>query len=347
MNKKQLFEQFAAEAEVLAKSVIKEMKDGKRSTGLEWADELANGKTTIKEMIGTDDGAREFIEKTTYDLYQGRESVPLLYKPFYRTQTDSNFPKTMTTEEFGPVEVVFLEKLEGEEVVFGSLGPGVTKVVSFVTYAAGIEYDEDILEWNQTWRVSEISIAFGEAYNKLLNHIHLNPLIGGSYTTTGGGLAAQKVAQEAGTAQLIAFDTDVATTLRNALTVLPRGTLILANSADQFKLEDAIAGSMLADASPSQVKRVLNPANIVYYDGDEITVGEKTYTYTGVTAGFIYLVVPGGRNFREYIKHDLRVDSGDGDLSRLILSQVVGRARRAVLAALGTKYGAIKVDIAA
>lgn len=342
------------QAEKEAKQIIKEMKSGKRETGIDWADQLADDyigddKTNLREMIGTDDGAAGFVEKTTYDLFSGREAVPLIYKPFYRTTTDSNFPRTLTMEEFGPVEVVFLQKYEGGEVKFGSLGPGTEKTVSFVTYAAGIEYDEDILEYNQTWRVSEINVAFGEAYNKLLNHIHLNPIISGSYTTTGGGLAAQKAAQEDSTspiAQLVAWDTDLATTLRNALTVLPRGTLALANSADQFKIEDALAGAMLADTSPSVVKRQLRPENIVYYDGDEVTVGSKTYTYTGVTAGFMYLVVPGGRNLREMIKHDLRVDSNDGDLSRLILSQVVGRARRAVMVALGGKYGVIKVDIA-
>lgn len=333
------------EAPKLATSIIKEMKEGKRSEGLTWGDELASGKVTIAEMIGTEDGSAEFLEKTTFDLYQGRENVELLYKELYSTLTDANFPKTLTLEEFGPVEVVFLEKLEGDEVKFGTLAEGQTKTVTFATYAAGIEYNEDILEWNQTWRVSEINVAFGEAYNKLLNHIHLNPIISGSYTTTGGGLTAQKTAQEGGTAQLVAFSTDVATTLRNALSVLPRGTKILANSSDRFILEDAIAGSMLADASPSAVKRQLSASDIIYYDGDEVTVGNKTYTYTGVTAGFIYLIVP-KRNFKEYIKHDLRVDSGDGDLSRLILAQVVGRARRAVAVVLGDKYGAIKVDIA-
>jgi hypothetical protein len=55
------------------------------------------------------------------------------------------------------------------------------QVVSFVTYAAGIEYNEDIIEYNQTWKVTEVAIAFGEAYNKLLNHIHLYPIISGSY----------------------------------------------------------------------------------------------------------------------------------------------------------------------
>lgn len=333
------------DAPELAKTILQEMAQGKRSTGLEWGEDVASGKVTISEMIGTSDGSAEFLEKTTYDLYSGRENVPLLYKPIYRTTTDANFPKTFTLEEFGPVQVVFLEKFEGGEVKFGDLGPGTTKVVTFKTYAAGIEYDEDIIEYNQTWRVSEINTAFGEAYNKLLNHLHLYPIIGGSYVTTGGGINAQKTTQEAGTAQLIAFDTDVAQTLRNALTVLPRGTIVLANSIDQFLLEDAIAGSMLADTSPSAVKRQLNTSNFIYYDGDEVEVGGKTYTYTGVAAGYCYLIVPGGRNFREYIKHDLRVDSGDGDLSRLILSQIVGRARRAVAVTPGEKWGVVKVDL--
>lgn len=334
------------EAPEQAKKILAEMKAGVRTSGLEWSDEMASGKVTIKEMIGTDDGAREFIEKTTFDLYSGRESVPLLYKPFYRTVTDANFPKSMTIEEFGPVQVVFLEKFEGGEVKFGQIGPGTEKVVSFHTYAAGVEYDEDILEYNQTWRVSEINVAFGEAYNKLLNHLHLYPIIGAEYVATGGDLGDQKVAQDAGTAaQLIEFDTDVPTTLRNALTVLPRGTMLLANTVDRFKLEDAIAGSMLADASPSAVKRQLSADKIVYYDGETVTVGGKTYTYGGVEAGSCHLLVPGGRNFREYIKHDLRVDSGDGDLSRLIISQVVGRARRAVATTLADKYGGVKIEL--
>ncbi len=335
----------AEQAPALAQSIIGELKAGKRSQGLEWGADLTAGKVTIKEMIGTDDGASEFIEKVTYDLYSGRETVNLLYKEIYSTLVDANFPQTMTVKEFGPVEVVFLQKLEGGEVKFGTIGAGTEKVVSIVTYAAGIEYDEDILEFNQTWRLTEIGLGMGEAYNKLLNHIHLSPIISGSYTTTGGGLTAQKTAQKNGTAQLIAFDTNIATTLRNALSVLPRGAKLLINSSDRFAVEDALASSMYADATPSVVKQRIKSTDIIEYDGDEAVVGNKTYTYTGVTAGFVYLIVP-KRNFREYIKHDLRVDSSDGDLSRLILAQVVGRTRRGVLATLGTQYGVVKVDIA-
>jgi hypothetical protein len=71
----------AVQAPTLASKIIKEMREGVRDAGIEWGAELVEGKTTIKEMIGTDDGAREFIEKVTYDLYTGREAVALAYKP--------------------------------------------------------------------------------------------------------------------------------------------------------------------------------------------------------------------------------------------------------------------------
>lgn len=343
MELKTIFEQSAVKAD----SIIKEQKT------LDWSDEIKSGRVAIKEMIGTDDGAREFIEKTTYDVFQGRENTPLLYKSIYTTISDSNLPKTLTEEEFGGVQVVFLEKFEGGEVKFGALGPGTQKSVTLQTYAAGIEVSEDMIEWNQTWRMSEIGVAFGEAYNKLLNHLHLYPIISGSYTTTGGGLAAQKVAQEgdlvraiAGIAQLIAYDTDLPTTLRNSLTVLPRGSILLINSADRYKIEDAVAASMYADTSPSLVKQRFGSASVIEYDGDSVVVGGKEYTYTGVASGFAYFIAP-KRNFREYIKHDLRTDSGDGDLSRLIVTQMVGRARRGLLASLGDKFGAVKIDLTA
>lgn len=329
--------------EEVADTLVKEMQETGKLSPVKFEDNV-----TIKEMIGTDDGAREFIEKVTYDAFSGRENVPLLYKDIYSTLTDANFPKTMTVKEFGPVQTVFLEKLEGGEVKFGSLGSGPEKTVSFKTWAAGIEYDEDIVEWNQTWRVSDIGVSFGESYNKLLNHLHLNPIISGSYVTTGGGLAAQKAKQESttnGAAQLIAYDTSIAKTLTNALQVLPRGSVVLHNSFDAFALQNAIAGDLMPDLTAGPVKKSLSNAKFIAYDGETVEVGGKTYSYGGVAQGYIYLLAP-KVNFKEYIKHDLRVDSGDGDLSRLVLTQVVGRARRAQVAGLSGAYGAIKIDIA-
>jgi len=348
MNRKE-FDKICLDAVSQAKKVISEMKAGKRETGIEFSDEMLEGKSTIKEMIGTDDAAAEFVQKVTYDLYQGRESVPLLYQPIYTTLVDANFPKTLEVNEMGPVSVIFLEHLEGGEVKFGTLEPGTQKTISFVTYAAGVEYDEDILEYNQTWKVSEIGLAYGEAYNKLLNHIHLYPFIAGTYATSSADIGIQKQYQEGtggytATAQLIAFATDIETTLGNAIRVLPRGVYMLINSADRNRVEDAIAGAMYDDYAPAVLKRKLSAANIVEYDGEEVVVGSKTYTYTGVTPGELFLIVP-KKMQKEYVKHDLRLDSGDGDLSRLVITQMVGRARRSLATTLSGKWGAVKVAL--
>lgn len=335
------FSQAVVEAE---EQLVQEMAETGKVPTIEFAKDA-----TIAEMIGTADGAAEWVQKITYDVAAGREATPLVYKDIYTTKTDANFPLTMTEKQFGQVQTVFLEKFEGGEIKFGTLGAGVEKTVTFHTWATGVEYDEDIMEYNQTWRVSDIGQSFGSSYNKLLNNLHLDPIISGSYVTTGGGLAAQKAKQESTTApaaQLIAYDTSVAKTLANALTVLPKGSKLLVNSLDLPVLEDAIAGAMLSDLSPAFLKRTLSASDFIVYEGSTITVGGKTYTYTGVAQGFAYLVAP-KTNFIEYIKHDLRLDSDTGDLSRLIIAQTVGRARRAVLAGLSGADGAVKVDIAA
>src|SRR3712207_8233215 len=54
--------------------------------------------------------------------------------------------------------------------------------------------------------------------------------------------SAQRAAQKAGTPQLIAYDTSIAKTFKNALQVLPRGTRVLCNSFDTETILNAIKG---------------------------------------------------------------------------------------------------------
>ena len=58
----------------VADELIAEMfANGGKLTPMSWSEDAV-----IAEMIGTDDGSREFIEKVTYDAFSGRENVPLL-----------------------------------------------------------------------------------------------------------------------------------------------------------------------------------------------------------------------------------------------------------------------------
>jgi len=105
----------------------------------------------------------------------------------------------------------------------------------------------------------------------------------------------------------------------------------LASTADQANIEMALRGG-------HQIEGTVYPAissiqSVIYYDGWETVVGEKTYSYPGVTPGKAYLIRP-KRGFKELVKQDLRVEATSGDLSRLIESQIVAYAYRGVYAAI-------------
>lgn len=66
---------------------------------------------------------------------------------------------------------------------------------------------------------------------------------------------------------------------------------------------------------------------IIYYNGATVTNGVDSFTYPGVTAGTCFFIAPRMR-MKELVHHDLRVDVGPADISRLVEGQQVGRARR-------------------
>jgi hypothetical protein len=343
-------DKIAESAYAKAMVTLAEMNRGE-SQGLDWADDLKSGKVTLQEMIGTDSGAEEFLERVNLEAYQEveRPENSPLYTALYDVVEDSTLPKLLTVEEMGPYGIVFLEHLEGGEVKFGTLEPGQEKNVRIRTYTSGLEYTEDMLEFNELFRVTDQARQMGRAYVATLNYLALYPIYGATYVTSSADLKVARDYQEGigydPTAQLIAWDTSIQQTLRNALTVLPAAQYILCNSGDQFLLEDAIAGSMLPDLTPSRVKRQLRPENIIVWDGFKSKVGAKTYEYAGVTSGYCYLVAGSKLNYRLYVKHGLRITQGDGDLSRLIISQVVARARIGAYAANAGADGTVKVKI--
>lgn len=343
------FRQAALEAE---RKVLAEMRENGKVTPFDF-----NEGTVISEMIGTSDGAKEFLEKITYDLASGYEREPLVYKDIYETQTDANFPESMTIKSFGNVESVFLRKFEGGEVKFGSLGAGQEVTVKLETWAAGMEYDEDIAEYNQTWRVSEIGEAMGVAYNRLLNHMHLDPIINGVYDTAHKVTAASATTSDianaikrqrgsgstAGVAQYVKGDIASAGTWKIAGKILPKGSIILCSSYDEMTIRQALANDIMTNDQQDPASRKLANCKFITYDGVDFNVGADEYSYGGVAIGEAYLIVP-KTNFKELIKHDLRVDSGDGDLTRLILAQIVARSRRGLALALGGENGCVKIS---
>lgn len=286
----------------------------------------------IGEMLTSDQGAEELLKKVVLDVELGREEVPLLYKSIYRTISDRSLPKIIDATFAQRGVVYFTEWQEGEEIKFGALDAAAGPTARLTTYAAGFEYTEDMEEYNEAFSMQMLNQAFGEAYNALLNHVHFTPIL--SHTYGAGNKTTLTSEEAAAITGEYAEPRKVQAVLRKAIQATRQakrnGTILLANSADQFKLEDAFR-SYVVGATPYEAVSGID--EIIFYDGWEVTVGKKTHTYAGVPQGKVFLVRP-KKGFIEFEKHGLIIDAALADLSRLVEAQVVARTRRGAYAAV-------------
>lgn len=286
-------------------------------------------KSLLSEMIDTSQGQMALLEKVRIDVAFGLADVPLLYGPIYdRIAPAGGFPGGVYQIDAYTLQgnVVFLQKFEGGEVEFGTLAKGSPSTGAIQTYAAGFEWTEDVIEFDRTWSIELNNQAFGRAYNALLNHLHLSPIIGASLT--GGNATAADTTGS--TLQEKTFNTfrDAYTA---SVTAVPRrtGSVLLASEADRFQIEDALL-TPVRDVQGNALPNV-PISTIIYYEGETITRGSDVFTYPGVTAKTAFLIFP-KRKFKELIHHDLRIDIGAPDISRLVEGQQVGRSRRGLYA---------------
>lgn len=278
----------------------------------------------IGEMLTSSDISEGFLKKAVVDVELGREDVPLLYKSIYRTKENKDYPKKFDPVHAQRGRVVFLERMELEEVKFGDFDAETKGSVELKNFAAGFEYTNEMEIFNEMDVLEEMQRSMGQAYNALLNHLHLSPIINFAYT------AANKTAADGDANKSIALKN----TLRNAVqaTILAKrpGTILLANELDRFKIEDAMQTEII---DSNTVHGVSGISEVIFYNGWEETVGKKSYSYPGVPQGKAYLIRP-KKSLLEYIKQDMQIDVGNADVSRLVEAQIVGHAWRGIYAAI-------------
>lgn len=283
----------------------------------------------IGEMLtsGSVEQFKDLLRKVVLDVELGREQVQLLYQPIYERIQDANLPRVIDAKWALTGTVVFTEHMEGEEVKFGRLQAEQGPVARILTYTAGFEYTKEMKDFNEAFSVEILNRGMGEAYNALLNHIHLSPIVGFNYES------ANKTSYQGASGDLawVGVYKTLTKAISDAAVAKRPGTVLLASTADQHLIEMALKGG-------HQIEGTVYPAvtgiqSVIYYDGWEVTVGKKSYSYAGVTPGKAYLIRP-KRGFKELVKQDLRIEATSGDLSRLIESQIVGYAYRGVYCAV-------------
>lgn len=302
-------------------SVTKKLVNGEMET-LEFTKPIGEMLTS-----GSLEHLKELAQKVVLDVELGREQVPLLYGPIYDRMENRDMPRLIDAKWALYGTVVFTEHMEGEEVKFGRLAAEEGPIARILTYTAGFEYTKEMVDFNDSFSVEILNRAMGEAYNALLNHIHLSPIISYNYK------ADNKTAYQG------AAEDDVWVgmykTLNKALSDARKkkrpGTVLLASGMDKDNVEMALKGGyQIAGTTYPAVSGI---EAVVYYDGWSAQVGRKAYEYTGVEEGKAYLVRP-KRGFKELIKQDIWVEATAGDLSRLVESQIIAWAYRGAFAAV-------------
>lgn len=279
----------------------------------------------IQRLITSGDGLAAFADTVRIDVNEGRENVPLLYEPLYRRLAADNLPRTIDLNLIAQAAVVFLQRFEGGEVHFGHMAPNTPASVSLANYSAGFEYTSEMVEFDETWSVAELNRAFGEAYNALLNHLHLGPFL--SYTYTADNQTPADATAGASSVELMR-NTLIAA-YRTSVTAKRPGSVLLASSTDRFRIEDAL--QLTNDSNGNRLPPIGVIDTVIYYDGFTIDVGPKTYSYPGVTAGTGYLIQP-QRRLREIVKtrggQDMFIETGNPDVSRRIEDQITAHTYR-------------------
>jgi hypothetical protein len=283
----------------------------------------SQGGVTVAEYVGASSFADEFYERQLYEVDAGRAEEPLLYLPIYNVIQDGNLPEVINVNTLGPFGVIFEQVLEGGEAKFVTVGEG-TKSISMVQYAAALEYTKKLIMFNQTWNFALAERGFGLAFNALMNHIHLYPIISYAYAA-----ANQTAASTDGTTLAEKYLSTIEDAIVNsrADTSNPRrGPYdLLVSTGDLFIIERALNQRIQDGANPARSSAIGMIQNVIAYDGATVSRGKLSTTYTGVTAGTGYLISKqyGAADFQSYVKQPLQAARGDGDLSRFIVEQVV------------------------
>ena len=286
----------------------------------------AKGPVTAHEFVGTDNFGANWYTRQEYEVDAGRDEEPILYTPIYQITENSSLPKNVSVNRIGPAGVTFSAIEEGGEVKFATVGES-NFSVQMVHYAVGLEYSKDLVVYNELWSVAEVERQLGTAYNALLNHVHLNPII--TATLTGDNYTD-------GTA--LSFDSGATMpekylrTLEQAITDAVSDTTnprrgpyaLLVATGQSFMVERSLLG-VPQQGFTKQSSAAGRISTVITYDGWTGSRGNLTTTYGGVDTGYAYLIDLSlkRRHFRSYMKQGLQREMGNPDVSRFILEQTV------------------------
>lgn len=304
-----------------------------------WENQIRVGTRgdAIAEFVGTDNFAKQFVERQRYEVEVGRDMEPTIYDSIYSITVDPTLPQKVSIYRLGTAGVVFEDIKEGQPVKFASVNAS-DVAVSMVHKGVGLEYTEDLFLYNELFRVANLERQFGVAHNAMLNHVHMDPIINasgltGNNATDGTALTTFKVSDSLPYKYLRTIEAAIQTASTDKTNPRRGPYALVTSSGDVFTIERALS-PVPQEGISSQSSARTRIQRVVEYDGWTGTRGNKQTAYAGVASGTAYLVHIADRmyDFQSYFKHELRRQEDMGDLVRFIMARTVWDVRFGVFA---------------
>lgn len=287
------------------------------------------GSKPSGEMMSIQD-VRAFIQNATVEIAKARTENPTLYQFVYDEIVNADFTETIDVKDLIGLQAVFSIVNAGESVPLAQWKSGEVKTVKMSDYATGYSVLEKWVRYNQYWNVEQANRALGRAHNAILDHIHLSPIIKGTYT--GKALTTKVTLTDA--TELEVIHATLRKGLKDALKRTDdhgfrlRPTVVLCNSATAMDIEAAIKGTI---QKGSELGALGNLQTVIAYDGFEGTVGKQKVSFDAPADGEAYLIKP-KEFFKALVKTDLTQLTQRGDIMKLSNLDVVQFFSRGVVA---------------
>lgn len=245
-----------------------------------------------------------------------KAALPTIREFIYNITTDPNFTRDINPTEINAFGVVFEENDgHGEAVPQGETRGGGYDTFKILIRAAGFTWDLMASLFDRTITPERVMDAVMVGYNAIRDDIAISPILDFSYsgvqqtpaaTLSGANrqellyLTLEDAVDDLADRENPATDRDL-----NVSSVV-----VLAHPFDARHI------SRVANGLPSTNERVYSGiseiTNVIAYDSEVIRLRDRTVTYTGVTKGKAYMIIPASAVEQGYmeiaIKRDLVVE---------------------------------------
>jgi hypothetical protein len=250
------------------------------------------------------------------DVTVRKAALPTIREFIYNITTDPNFTRDINPTEINAFGVVFEENDgHGQAVPQGETRGGGYDTFKILIYSAGFTWDLMASLFDRTITPERVMDAVMVGYNSLKDDLAISPIL--DFTYAGVQQTAAAVLSGANRQELLYL------TLENAVDDLGDRNnpatdrdLDVSNVVVLAHPYDARHIARVANGLPSTNERVYSGiseiSNVISYDSEVIRLRDRTVTYTGVTKGTAYMIIPASSLEQGYmeiaVKRDLVVE---------------------------------------